>query len=179
MPTHLAIRTALCGISGRTRRAAAALAVLVATLVGWAAVGHAATTVDSTATLLWTAPGDDGSSGVASQYDVRYRSVAPTGTDTLTWWNAATKVTGLPHPGVAGVTDSVQVHGLDPSQTWYFVLRTADEVPNWSHYSNIAIRAPYVDHTPPAAITDLTVALAGATTPELPASQKAVPQRRN
>jgi hypothetical protein len=118
---------------------------------------------DSTAVLLWTAPGDDGTSGRANRYEMRVRSVAIAGTDTVTWWNAGTAVTGLPTPSVAGATDSVQVRGLDPTKTWYFVLRTADEVPNWSGWSNVAIRAPYSDRIPPASVSDLQALMTGLT----------------
>lgn len=196
MPTHLAIRTRPRGIPGRIARTATAIAdyagsaglrtlapfaglvAIVAAMVVWAPASHAATSVDSTATLTWTAPGDDGNTGTASSYDLRYRTVAPTGTDTLTWWNAATKATGLPHPGASGSTDSVQVRNLDPTKTYYFILKVGDEVPNWSTYSNMAVRTPYVDHTPPAAISDLSVALVGPTMPELPAGQGPAPGRR-
>jgi len=49
---------------------------------------------DSSVVLQWTAPGDDGTSGRASVYDIRYRTTAISGTDTTTWWNGATQVSG-------------------------------------------------------------------------------------
>lgn len=108
-------------------------------------------------TMLWTAPGDDGSSGRASQYDLRYSTAAISGTDTLSWWNAATKVlSGLPSPGVSGTTDSVQVLGLSPSTTYRFILKAADEVPNWSGYSNVAVVIT-PDQVAPGRVTDLRV----------------------
>ncbi len=124
-----------------------------------------ATALDSTATVTWTAPGDDGVTGRASRYELRMRNAAIAGTDTLSWWNAATGVPGMPSPGVAGTVDSVLVHGLDPTHSWWFVLRTADEVPNWSGFSNVAVRAPYVDTIPPAAIVDLRLAATAAAPP--------------
>jgi hypothetical protein len=139
-----------------------ALALMGLVVVAHAPAAHAATSVDSTATLTWSAPGDDGTSGRAARYEMRYRSVAIAGTDTASWWNAAATVAAMPAPGASGTVDSVQVHGLDPTLTWYFILRTADEVPNWSYYSNAAIRSPYVDAVAPAAIADLGP---GATTP--------------
>ena len=51
---------------------------------------------DSTATLSWTATGDDGTVGRASRYDLRYRTTPISGVDTLSWWNAATAATGVP-----------------------------------------------------------------------------------
>lgn len=118
---------------------------------------------DSSLALQWTAPGDDGTTGTATQYALRYRTVPITGTDTLSWWNAATPVTGLPVPRVAGSTDSVRVRGLIPSTTYYFILRTADEVPNWSGFSNFAGVTTTGDLVPPAAIADLAITAATAT----------------
>jgi len=107
--------------------------------------------------LLWTAPGDDGNTGRATTYALRYRTSNVSGTDTTSWWNAATPVTGLPAPSNAGSTDSMRVRGLTPLTTYYFILRTADEVPNWSAYSNIAVKATGGDNTPPSSVADLTV----------------------
>jgi len=118
-------------------------------------VARAATSLDSTATLTWSAPGDDGASGRAAHYEMRYRNAGVAGTDTLSWWNVAAVVPAMPAPGATGAVDSVTVRGLDPARTWYFILRTADEAPNWSNFSNIAMRAPYHDAIAPAAIVDL------------------------
>lgn len=86
--------------------------------------------------VLWTAPGDDGMSGRAARYELR-RSTAAPGVDTLAWWEAATPVPGLPAPSLAGSTDSVRVTGLARETAYFFILRTADEVPNWSGFSNV------------------------------------------
>ncbi len=117
----------------------------------------AQTSADSSIVLQWTAPGDDGAVGRATTYDLRYRTVAITGTDTLSWWNSATQVTGEPVPGTSGATDSMRVRGLQPVTTYYFIVRAADEVPNWSGYSNVAVKATTGDNIAPAAIADLTV----------------------
>lgn len=120
-------------------------------------LAHAQTSADSTVVLLWTAPGDDGTVGRASSYDIRYRTTTISGTDTLTWWNGATQVTGEPVPGNSGVTDSMRVRGLTPLTTFYFMIRAADEVPNWSGFSNLAVKTTSGDLTPPAAVADLSV----------------------
>jgi len=143
---------------------------LIAAIFALALPGLAAAQTVST-TLLWTAPGDDGMVGRASSYALRYRTTAIVGTDTLSWWNAATSVSGLPAPAVSGATDSVVVTGLDPTKTYYFILRTADEVPNWSGYSNVAIKPASVDVVPPAAITDLAVPPSATSTAQ-PAQKK-------
>jgi hypothetical protein len=117
----------------------------------------AQTSADSTITLHWTASGDDGAVGTATSYDLRYRTAAISGTDTLSWWNAATRVTGLPAPSASGVADSMRVRGLTPLTTYYFILKVADEIPNWSGYSNVAVKATSGDVTAPASIADLTI----------------------
>ena len=123
----------------------------------------AQTPADSSVVIHWTAPGDDGNTGQASTYDVRYRSVAIAGTDTTSWWNAATQVSGEPTPGIAGANDSMRVSGLVPTTTYYFMVRTADEVPNWSGYSNVAVRTTSGDIVAPAAIANLSATGATAT----------------
>lgn len=112
---------------------------------------------DSSIVLQWTAPGDDGSTGRAASYDLRYRTTPVSGTDTTSWWNGATTVSGEPTPGNAGATDSMRVRGLTPLTTYYFIIRAADEVPNWSGYSNVAVKSTSGDNVAPSAITSLIV----------------------
>lgn len=141
---------------GWMRSAVATLLVMLTGLL----VPHTAaaqTAADSTVVLSWTSPGDDGLTGTATTYQCRYRAVPITGVDTLTWWNAATPVTGLPVPRPAGSIDSVRVRGLTPLTTYYFIIRSADEVPNWSGYSNLLRAGTSGDLTPPAGITNLTI----------------------
>lgn len=107
-------------------------------------------------TYVWTAPGDDGVAGRAAQYDLRYSTNPIVGADTLGWWNAATQAPGEPLPSVGGATDSVRVLGLQSSSRYYAIVRAADEVPNWSGFSNVAI-FDTPDMTPPARISDLRV----------------------
>ncbi|MCX5800000.1 MAG: hypothetical protein NTX17_01225 [Candidatus Eisenbacteria bacterium] len=120
----------------------------------------------TSATFKWTAPGDDGTVGRASQYDLRFSRNQIQGTDSLGWWIAPTTATcaGLPVPGEPGNTDSFVVAGLAPGNTYYFILRTADEVPNWSFFSNIAVVTTAAspdtntpgDETPPPPVAGLT-----------------------
>ncbi|MBL4693796.1 fibronectin type III domain-containing protein [Candidatus Gracilibacteria bacterium] len=84
--------------------------------------------------LSWTAPGDDGSSGTATTYDVRYSTSEITAGN----WGSATAVTsGEPTPAVAGSSESMTVTGLSNSTTYYFAIKTSDEVPNESAISNV------------------------------------------
>ena len=150
-PRH---RTSRAGLA-RTPRLALVVLALVALMCGLAAPVGAQTTAE--VVLLWTAPGDDGNVGRASSYQLRYRTSNVSGTDTTTWWNAATPVSGLPTPSNSGQTDSMRVTGLTPLTTYYFIVRTADEVPNWSAFSNIAVKTTGGDITAPAAVADLSV----------------------
>jgi hypothetical protein len=93
---------------------------------------------DTTVTLAWTAPGDDGPFGRASVYSMRY-STTSVGSDTTAWWAAATAVSGLPDPSPSGMCDSCHVSGLSIGQAYYVLLISGDEVPNWSGYSNVAV----------------------------------------
>jgi hypothetical protein len=108
--------------------------------------GASATTV----TLKWTATGDDSTSGAASQYDIRYSTVAIT---EITW-TSATQVIGEPIPKIAGSQETFTVTGLTPSTTYYFAIKAADEVPNWSDLSNV-VSITTIDGTRPSAITNL------------------------
>ena len=114
---------------------------------------------EATVTLRWTAPADDSNfvtSGRALQYDVRYSTALPDTNSPATWWGSAIQATGEPVPGLAGSTDTTSV-ALSPG-LWWFNIRTADEVPNWSSWSNwlnVLIAAP--DTIPPAPVRDLRV----------------------
>lgn len=112
----------------------------------------AASATENTVTLSWTAPGDDSTSGRASQYDVRY-ALSPI-TDAN--WNAATQATGEPAPGDAGTIESFTVTGLTPGTTYYFAAKAADEIPNWSALSNVVSQTTTQESTPPAAVANLS-----------------------
>jgi hypothetical protein len=112
-------------------------------------------------TLTWHAPGDDGTTGTASQYDIRY-STAPI---TAANWDAANQVTGEPVPQSSGSTETATINGLDPDTEYYFAVKAADEVPNWSGLSNV-VSATTVDNIPPATINDLS-AITGESAGEL------------
>ena len=88
----------------------------------------------SSAILSWTAPGDDGHSGTAAQYQIRYSTTAITSAN----WSAATPATNPPTPAVAGAMEAFRVVDLVDGTTYYFALKTADEGPNWSDVSSVA-----------------------------------------
>ena len=86
-----------------------------------------------TVRLTWTAPGDDGSTGTAASYDVRYAS-SPI--STAADFTAATAASGEPAPSVAGTGETFDVTGLTANRTYFFAVMTDDEVPNRSGLSN-------------------------------------------
>ncbi len=97
-----------------------------------ASTGSSNGTVD----LAWTAPGDDDNTGTATTYDVRYQLASLGPLDTETEWDAASQATGEPAPQPAGSAENFTVAALTPGTAYYFALKTADEVPNWSGLSN-------------------------------------------
>jgi hypothetical protein len=100
-----------------------------------AATLSTASRTSNSITLQWIAPGDDGHEGRASVYDLRYST---TSSMVPHWWDSvAVRFEGAPAPRPAGERDSLTVDGLEPATTYYFALRTGDEVPNWSSLSNV------------------------------------------
>jgi hypothetical protein len=118
-------------------------------------------------TLDWTAPGDDGNVGTATSYEMRWSTTrpdttglaaaGPAGTPAVnSWWSSATVVGTMPAPLVAGTTQTKIVTGTFAPNTYYFLLKACDEVPNCSGYSNLAAKV-ILDAVPPARILDLIV----------------------
>lgn len=105
--------------------------------------------------LSWTTPGDDSLTGTASQFDLRYSTALVTALN----FNSATRVTGLPAPAAPGTHQGFTVTGLAPGTTYYFAIKTADEVPNWSGISNVVSRTTTAapDTIRPAPIANLGV----------------------
>ena len=93
---------------------------------------------DGSIHLTWTASGDDGTTGTAFAYDLRYHTQAQ-GAITEANWHAAT-VIGIPTPAAAGTSEGFDVAGLSSRQGYYFALKVRDEANNTSAISNV----PYV-----------------------------------
>ena len=83
--------------------------------------------------LDWIAPGDNGNTGTATEYILRY---ADTAIDSESAWNSASEVTGEPVPQIAGSAETLTVSDLTPGETYYFALRTMDSDANLSELSN-------------------------------------------
>jgi hypothetical protein len=103
--------------------------------------------------LTWTSPGDDEDKGTADSYVIKYNKSPITTAN----WSSSTTVVDIPVPNPAGSPESLTVYGLKPGDTYYFAIKTLDEVPNVSAISNIdeAEASTDPDVVPPAAITDL------------------------
>jgi subtilisin family serine protease len=98
--------------------------------VGDVAVGD---TASNAVTLVLTATGDDGTTGRASAYDVRY-SLSPIDSNNF---DSADQASGEPRPAPAGSQDTIEVRGLNFNSTYYFALKVQDEWGNESPLSNV------------------------------------------
>ncbi len=94
----------------------------------------AATTATSLR-LIWTAAGDDSTTGTAAAYDVRYNTTGIAGEPD---WASATQVSHPPAPGAAGTTEGLTVAGLDPGTLYYFAIKVVDDAQLSSALSNVA-----------------------------------------
>ncbi|MDH5731769.1 MAG: DUF2341 domain-containing protein, partial [Gammaproteobacteria bacterium] len=112
------------------------------------------TITDSTIQLTWTAPGDDNNDAAttATSYDIRYRTDAAI--DASNWASSA-QISGEPAPSVQGTGESYTVSGLLPSKTYYFAIKTSDEIPNQSTVSNSVSGTTAEDTTAPSDVADL------------------------
>jgi hypothetical protein len=91
--------------------------------------------------LTWTAPGDDGTSGTASAYQIKVSDapIAPgtfgSAADLERWINE-------PLPAAGGTPETLFVYGLDPDSTYHFALLAVDDASNQGGVSNSAGSAP-------------------------------------
>lgn len=106
--------------------------VVLAALAG-ARVPGAFAQGTTSVTLSWTAPGDDGMTGTATQYEVRM-STSPIDAGNFA---SATLVAGPPAPLPAGTPQSMFVTGLQTLTVYWVAIRTADDRGNWSAISNV------------------------------------------
>lgn len=131
------------------------LAIAFACVAVAAALPAYAQTTWNSVTLTWTTPGDDSLSGTASQFDVRYSTSAITAAN----FASATRFVGTPVPTAPGTSQSVVVTGLLPATTYWFAIKTGDDVPNWSLVSNVVSKttAAAPDTIRPFAVVNVSV----------------------
>ena len=88
--------------------------------------------------LTWTATGNNGTSGTAALYDLRY-STAPID---ATNFPSATQAVGEPTPRAAGSAETFTISNLTPGTPYYFALDVLDAANNHSGLSNVASGSP-------------------------------------
>ncbi|MDD5686605.1 MAG: TIGR03790 family protein [Elusimicrobia bacterium] len=98
--------------------------------------------------LNWCAPGDNGTVGTATTYDIRYTNLAITESS----WNTATLVTGEPIPQIYNTNQTYTITGLSSNTTYYFAIKAADEKNNWSLVSNSPIAHTHTQQAYPAGV---------------------------
>ncbi len=84
-------------------------------------------------TFSWTTPGDDGNSGRATSYDIRYSENLITNQN----WSSANVAPAIPAPASPGAAQPYVASGLNPGTSYFFAVKTSDEAGNWSPLSNV------------------------------------------
>ena len=105
-------------------------------------------------TLTWTAPGDDGNSGTATRYHIRY-STLPINEGNF---GDAERLPYAPSPQTAGTLENLEITGFSSDVTYYIAIKTEDDEHNMSEISNVLTTT-----TPKGVFTDVagTVAISG------------------
>ena len=103
--------------------------------------------------LHWIATGDDGTSGRAARYDLRFAPKRITEAN----WDSAGVVMAPPTPGDPGAYVSIVVASPGYGE-WDYAIKVVDDAGNASSLSNLA-HASIVDVFPPGQINDLSIAL--------------------
>lgn len=86
----------------------------------------------STLALSWTAPGDNGSRGTVTSYDIRYSTTPISEAN----WNSCTEVFGEPTPLAGGKFQTFTVTGLNFNTKYYLAMKAIDDAGNLSPLSN-------------------------------------------
>ncbi len=102
--------------------------------------------------LSWTATGDDGKTGLAAAYVMRYGGSLYI----VKSWDEAMDACELPAPSMTGQRDRATISGLAENTTYFVGLRVLDRQGNSSDTSNI-VRVKTLSHSTPEAVTDLVI----------------------
>jgi len=100
----------------------------------------------NSATLRWTAPGDDGYNGTAFGYVVKYST---SGEINESNWDDACTYDQSWDPKSNGSTEIHTVYGLQSNTTYWFAIKAYDEVYNYGNVSNSPCCTTPEDSTPP------------------------------
>lgn len=93
------------------------------------------------ATISFTATGDNGSSGYAEKYDIRYLTEPITDTN----WKTATVYKNNFRPQKAGKTESFKIVGLTAQTTYYIGVKAVDEQNNSSSTASVSTTTKAAD----------------------------------
>ncbi|MBD3401558.1 T9SS type A sorting domain-containing protein [candidate division GN15 bacterium] len=96
-------------------------------------VGAAPSLTANCVTIHWTATGDDGLDGTATYYDIRYSRTPITEQN----FYQAQQVIFPPTPKESGSAEQFTICALEAITGYYFAIKAADEVGNWSPISNV------------------------------------------
>jgi len=119
------------------------LGVLISAVTSMLAFTPNPSSAAAGARLVWTTPGDNGGKARVLAYDLRISRSGIQGTDTLSWWKAATKVNMTTKiPRMPAMPDSIILGGLTGGVWYYAILRSVDAAQNWSDFSNVASFVP-------------------------------------
>ncbi|MFH1352329.1 MAG: fibronectin type III domain-containing protein, partial [bacterium] len=113
--------------------------------------------------LTWIASGDDGYSGTADYYDIRYLT-ANSYINEETWDDAEVNAVEdfgavIPDPLPAGTTQSLVITGLTVETKYYFAIKVYDEADNESNVNanyNVSWTYPKSSEDPPSPPPSLT-----------------------
>ncbi|MGH9463692.1 MAG: discoidin domain-containing protein [Vicinamibacteria bacterium] len=111
--------------------------------------------------LMWTAPGDDGSRGTATFYDIRYWDQEIRNDNDFA--NHATRVDPalVATPKAAGFQETLSLRGFGREEVFWVAIKSSDELANVSALSNVVkVSTP---GTPPGPVSGLHVVGAAAT----------------
>jgi hypothetical protein len=99
--------------------------------------------------------GDDSWAGVATAYDIRYKSC---GSSPCAFnWDTMTQVSGEPTPQAYPAIQYYTINNLNPNTMYWFAIRARDEANNWNSVSKTLRPTPSNDVIPPGTTTDLRV----------------------
>lgn len=93
---------------------------------------------DSNYLARWIAKGDNGNSGKAFGYELRYSNASIA--DTMNWWQNATILTNVPAPNYPGLYDFCLIPDNMVDTTYYLGIKTIDEAGNESDIALFNIR---------------------------------------
>ena len=91
--------------------------------------------------LDWTASGDDGNTGQAASYEIRFSL----GTITSVNYSEASIYASPPSPSPAGSDQELVVTSLSPGEQYYFAIKTFDDVGLVSGLSNVSSAVSQLD----------------------------------